>query len=145
MKRRHQKVAGTADAVAGEDATRAVRAVCGGREADDQEAGAWIAESRYWFAPVFIVAVGAALRARDLLAVASKARTPIAIDDRRANVYQTLHAFWRTIGASVLQENAFANSGMFDTTPLTRNRGGACGLVCASMRSRSGRAFSHQL
>ena len=33
---------------------------------------------------------------------------------------------------------------MFDTTPFTRNFGGACGLVWTCIRRRSGRAFSHQ-
>jgi hypothetical protein len=34
--------------------------------------------------------------------------------------YQTRHAVERTIGASALHLNAPANSGMFETTPLTR-------------------------
>src|SRR5262249_46374567 len=102
----------------------------------------------------------ALLHARDLGAVFAKPRTALARHDRVLDggqrdsgsqadlarpTYQTLHAFARTIGASGLHENARANSGMFDTTPFTRNRGGECGLVCASMRSRSGRAFWHQL
>ena len=38
----------------------------------------------------------------------------------RQRCYQTRHALARTIGASGLHENAFWNSGMFDTTPFTR-------------------------
>src|SRR5262249_23053850 len=57
--------------------------------------------------------------------------------------YQTLQAFCRTIGEFGLHENAFANSGMFETTPLTRYRFDECGLVAALRRSASGRAFSH--
>jgi len=59
--------------------------------------------------------------------------------------HHTRHESARTIGCPALHENALANSGMFDTTPLTRWCGGECGLVCASMRSRSGREFVHQL
>ena len=51
------------------------------------------------------------------------------LDTRRFS-YQTRQAFWLTIGCPALQENAFWNSGMFCTTPLTRNLGGECGSVC---------------
>ena len=39
---------------------------------------------------------------------------------RNDQIHQTRHAFWRTIGASALQENACANSGMFEIVPFTR-------------------------
>jgi hypothetical protein len=41
----------------------------------------------------------------------------------------------RTIGKPSLQPNAFWNSGMLDTVPLTRKRGMACGSVWACKRS----------
>jgi hypothetical protein len=59
------------------------------------------------------------------------------------SVYQTRQAFGLTIGASALHENAFWNSGMFETTPFTRYLFEECGLVVAFNRSASGRAFSH--
>jgi hypothetical protein len=49
----------------------------------------------------------------------------------------------RTIGSPALHEKAFWNSGMFDSTPLTRYLFDEWGLVAALSRSASGRAFSH--
>ncbi len=56
-------------------------------------------------------------------------------------LYQTLQtdSFRFTIGWPPLQENASANSGMFTTTPLMRNFGGACGSTTAHIRNCSGR------
>src|SRR5207253_6252428 len=59
--------------------------------------------------------------------------------------YQTLHCVCRTIAVSALHENAFWNSGMFETTPFTRYFSGECGLVCAIMRIASGRRVAHQI
>src|SRR6266566_7886028 len=57
--------------------------------------------------------------------------------------HHTLHAFApRTIGLPSWQLNAFANSGMLATTPLTRYLSGECGLVTALTRRFSGRLFS---
>ena len=50
-----------------------------------------------------------------------------------------------TIGASALHENAFWNSGMLETAPLTRYFPDECGSVAARSRSNSGRRFSHQI
>src|SRR4051794_16504844 len=58
--------------------------------------------------------------------------------------YHTRQALALTIGAFALQENAFANSGMFDSGPFTRYLFDACGLVAAFSRSASGRVLSHQ-
>src|SRR5215831_6879420 len=60
-----------------------------------------------------------------------------------AQIHHTRHALVRTIGASGLHENAFANSGVFERTPFVRKRPGECGLVCTRRRTASGRAFSH--
>ena len=51
MKRGHQEIARTADAVAGEDAPGAVGAVRGRRQADEQQARARIAEAGHRPAP----------------------------------------------------------------------------------------------
>jgi hypothetical protein len=50
----------------------------------------------------------------------------------------------RTIGSPGLHPNAFANSGMFASGPLTRQRAGAWGSVSTCCRSASGRAFVRQ-
>src|SRR5713226_4659611 len=59
--------------------------------------------------------------------------------------HHTRHAFCLTIGAFALHANAFWNSGMFDSGPLTRYLFDECGLVAAFSRSASGRAFSHHV
>jgi hypothetical protein len=43
-----------------------------------------------------------------------------------------------------LHDHAAANSGMFDIGTFTRNRGGACGSVVASVLSASSRSEPHQ-
>ena len=50
--------------------------------------------------------------------------------------HHTRQAFSATIGCPALQPNAFWNSGMFETTPLTRNLPGECGSIAARMRAR---------
>ena len=55
-------------------------------------------------------------------------------------IYQTRQALGRTIGWPALHENALANSGMFDTTPLMRYSSGECGLVMALARLLSVRS-----
>src|SRR5262245_399270 len=57
--------------------------------------------------------------------------------------YHTEHGLTGAIGAPALQEKASANAGTSATTPLTRKRGGECGLVLARSVSASGRIFSH--
>ena len=73
VQRGHQEVAGSADAVAGEDAAGAVGAVRRRREADDQQPRPRIAEAGDRLAPVGVVAIGAPLLARDRRAVARAA------------------------------------------------------------------------
>ena len=133
MQRRYQKVAGSSDAVAGEDPPGPVGAVGGGRETDEQETGLRIAESRNRLTPVDVVAKGAAPGSRNLRAVRAKSIAALAGNDSLAydtewdrswfvvlrsstylerrtsndSCYQTRHAVLRTIGASALHENAF--------------------------------------
>src|SRR5262245_9067110 len=57
--------------------------------------------------------------------------------------HHTRHALGRTIGAFALHLNALANSGMFDSGPLTRYLAAACGLVATLRRSDSGVEFVH--
>src|SRR6266487_3250792 len=57
--------------------------------------------------------------------------------------HHTRHAVGRTIGASALHENAFRNSGMFESGPFTRYLLDEWGLVAAFNRSASGLVFSH--
>ena len=58
--------------------------------------------------------------------------------------YQTRQAFTGIIGWPVLHPKAWPNSGMFWTTPLTRNSRGECGSVCTCSRTCSGRMLPHQ-
>ena len=69
-----------AGSVAGEWASGAIGAVSAGSQSHDQDAGLGIAESGDGLAPVFPVAVGAALLAGDLLAIGNQARTASAGD-----------------------------------------------------------------
>src|SRR5262249_43735624 len=85
MERGHQKVARAAGAVTGEDATGAVGAVRGRREADEQQARAGIAEARHRSSPVGLVLERAPLLARDARAAGAQARAAIARDDLRAD------------------------------------------------------------
>ncbi len=80
MQRRVQEVAG---AVAGEHAARAIRAVCGRRQADHQHARVLIAEAGHRLAPVLLIPVRAALDPRHLLAPRDEARAAAAGDDCR--------------------------------------------------------------
>src|SRR5690348_12639926 len=57
--------------------------------------------------------------------------------------HQTLQAFSCTRGAPFLQPNALANSGIFDTTLLTRYLGRECGLLSSAIRMISGRYSLH--
>jgi hypothetical protein len=107
VQRRHQKVAGSSDAVAGENPPGAVGAMRGWRETDEQETRLRITESRNRLAPVDLVTIRTPFRPRDLGAVISQTWAAGAGDDACLNRYQTRHAFLRTIGASALHENAF--------------------------------------
>ena len=78
IERGKQEVAG---AVSGEDAAGAIASVSGGREAQDEKLGAWIAEAGDRLAPVLGGGEGAALFAGDLLAIGDQARALAAGDD----------------------------------------------------------------
>src|SRR5208282_3594087 len=56
--------------------------------------------------------------------------------------HQMRHRFSFTIAWPALHANAFSNSGIFTTRPLTRYLPGECGSVMAFMRRFSGRLFS---
>ncbi len=58
---------------------------------------------------------------------------------RAGRAYQTEHVFLGRIAEPTLHENASPNCGMFVSGPRTRKRGGECGLVWTTMRSKSGR------
>src|SRR5919201_6434757 len=88
MQRRHQEIAGTADAVAGEHAAGAVRAVRRRREADEQQARVGITEPGYGPAPVDLIAKRAPLLPRNPRAVVAEPRAEFAGDDLRLNVLQ---------------------------------------------------------
>jgi hypothetical protein len=77
-----------AGAIAGKGATGAVRSVGAGREAQDEDASAWIAKAGNRARPVGLIKVGAAFGLADALTVFAKARTKFAGDDRFANLQQ---------------------------------------------------------
>jgi hypothetical protein len=58
--------------------------------------------------------------------------------------YQTRQAFRGIIGWPTLHPKAWPNSGMFLTTPFTRNSRGECGSVCTCSLICSGRTLPHQ-
>src|SRR5260221_1555062 len=84
MERGHEEVAGPAVAVSREDAARAIGAVRGGREADDQQARLWIAETGHGPSPVRLVPKGAPFVAPDLRAVLAQPCAACTRDDRVA-------------------------------------------------------------
>ena len=61
----------------------------------------------------------------------------------RSSAHQTTHALRGRIFAPALQRNAFANSGVADSVPLTRHFGGEWTSTVASSFSKSGRIFAH--
>ena len=69
MQRRHQEVAGAARAVACEDTSRAVGAVCGWREPDEQQTRERVAEAGNGTTPVRVVAIRSRLSRAICLAV----------------------------------------------------------------------------
>jgi len=71
----HGAVQPVAAAIAGEHATRAVRAVRTWRESDDDDACVGITEPGDGFAPVRLVGVGGTLRARNIGAPLDESRT----------------------------------------------------------------------
>jgi hypothetical protein len=83
---RHQKIAGTASAIARKHASRTVRAVRGGRQPENQHARVRIAKSRYGFRPVRITAKCRPFDARDFLAIGPQPRALIAADDVLMNL-----------------------------------------------------------
>src|SRR5262249_5143951 len=91
VERGHQEVAGAAGPVAGEDASSAVRAVGGGRKADDEQPRQRIATPGYRLAPIHLFAVRAALLVCDVRAILPQARTALARDDLIADVRQFWH------------------------------------------------------
>ena len=70
-----------AGSVASEGATGAVGSVSSGRQAEDEDAGAGIAEAGDGAGPVDFVLVGTAARLREALAVEAQTGTQIALDD----------------------------------------------------------------
>lgn len=78
MKSRKEKFARS---ITGKHATGPVRSMHSGGEADDQERGPRITESRNRFSPIHFVPIRAAPQFRNLLAVATQTRTSIAADD----------------------------------------------------------------
>src|SRR5690606_39908816 len=76
-----QEIAGAVEAVAGEDAARAVRAVRRRREADDEDAGLRVAEAGNRTRPVGVVPIRGAARLGDRRAPRPQARTALARDD----------------------------------------------------------------
>ena len=84
--RAHEKVARSSGNVAGEDTSRAVGAVRGRREAEDEHARIRIAEAGNGARPVHVVAVRRVLLTPDALTVTPQARAGIARDDRVANL-----------------------------------------------------------
>src|SRR5262245_1091298 len=85
MQRRHQKVAGSSDAIAGEDPPGTVGAVGRRCETDEHETGLRIAESRNRLTPIDVVPKGAAPGPGDLGAVGPQSRAPLAGDDALAH------------------------------------------------------------
>src|SRR5262249_46338428 len=99
MQRRHQKVAGSSDAIAGKDPPGTVGAVGGGRETDEQETGPRIAESRNRFTPVDVVAKRAAPGPGDRGAIRPKSRAPLAGNDALAHDAQRNRSWFVVCGA----------------------------------------------
>ena len=60
-------------------------------------------------------------------------------------LYQTRQGSFRIMGEPGLQENAFPNSGRFETMPFTRYRSGEWVSAVASTRAVCGRVSVHQL
>ncbi len=56
----------------------------------------------------------------------------------RTVFHHTRHGFSRTMGEPGRQAKAFGNSGILESTPLTRNCAGECGSTSARSRSASG-------
>jgi hypothetical protein len=74
-------------------------------------------------------------------AASGAAAIPFRINDFH---HQTWQEFSRTMACPGSQLKAFWNSGMFDTTPLTRNLGGEWGFALASTVSACGVQLEHQ-
>ena len=91
MKRRHEEVAGSPDAVAGEHAACAVCAMRGRREADDEQSRPGIAKAWNRLCPVRVAAERAALLARDALTVSTQARAQLTGHDRGVDVLESRH------------------------------------------------------
>jgi hypothetical protein len=58
-------------------------------EAEDEQAGAGVAEAGHGARPVFVVLVGAAAGLADAGAVVAQARAQLAADDRIANTFES--------------------------------------------------------
>src|SRR5262249_45617003 len=98
VERRHQEIAGAADAIAGEDAAGAVGAVRRWRETHEQQARARIAGAGHRPAPVGLVAIGAPLLLRDTRAVVAQSRTAITLNDRLMYFGQSCQLFSLALG-----------------------------------------------
>src|SRR5207249_9073129 len=75
--------------VAGKDPAGAVAAVCGRRQATDQQAGPYSAEARQRPAPILLIAIGSAFVARYLFAPSNQARTFTTLDNALVQLSQT--------------------------------------------------------
>ena len=168
----HQKVAGSADAVAGEDAAGAIGAVRRRRQADEQQPRAADrrspgpacpssrrrdrrAASRARSRRSSCAAAGSARRRRcrswTVVSVGSRLDPGRSSSIRRPNQilpscrHQTRHAFCahhRRVGLA--RERLLELRHVRHDAVDAVLRPGECGLVCACSRSTSGRAFSHQ-
>ena len=81
LERRHQEVAGCADAVAGEHAAGPIGAVGGGRQAQDQDARLRIAKARDRPRPIDVVPERRLPRPPDIQAIGAQPRALLAAND----------------------------------------------------------------
>jgi hypothetical protein len=101
VKHRIHEVAG---AVSGERAAGSVCAVGAGSEAEYEDAGAGIAETRDRAGPVFMILIGAAAGVAYAGTVLAQAGTQFAGDDRVADAVQVRRGSWK-LGESLRQRN----------------------------------------
>jgi len=96
VERSHQEITRAAPTVAGEHASRTVAAVGGWRQAEDQDSGERIAESRDGTAPVRVASERGPLLACDALTVLAQTRTAVAGHDPLMNENQSVvgYEFW---------------------------------------------------
>jgi hypothetical protein len=93
-----------AGAIASEWAAGAIGAVSAGSEAEDEDAGAGIAETGDGAGPVFMILVGAAAGVADAGTVLAQARAQFAGDDGFADAVQVRRGRWK-LGQCLRQRN----------------------------------------